>query len=176
MKKLLPLSILICFNFQVFSQNILPEKGTVGLSATFQGQQLGIMLPVFLDSTIVIAPTIDFIYAEKTAIDLSAGIKFRNYSGANKVRPFWGLNLGLFYNIPQGTTYNVYGQEIDKESTTDFFAGIAGGGEYFIDQNFSIGIEVQGNMTKSNENSMRFGNPGGINFNLGTMLYANIYF
>jgi hypothetical protein len=53
---------------------------------------------------------------------------------------------------------------------------LAFGAEYFIDPRFSIGIELQGNATKSDKNSMRFGNPGNWNFNLATMVSANMYF
>jgi len=55
-------------------------------------------------------------------------------------------------------------------------AGLNFGGEYYISEHFSVGIEAQGNLTKSDKNSGRFGNPGGVNINLATMIFATMYF
>ncbi|MEA1987436.1 MAG: hypothetical protein U9N76_08115 [Candidatus Marinimicrobia bacterium] len=46
----------------------------------------------------------------------------------------------------------------------------------FFDKNISIGIEAQGNATFSDKESTRFGNPGGISFNTGTVIIGSIYF
>jgi hypothetical protein len=40
----------------------------------------------------------------------------------------------------------------------------------------SFGVEAQGNFTKSDKNSLRYGNPDGLNFNTATMISATIYF
>jgi hypothetical protein len=53
---------------------------------------------------------------------------------------------------------------------------VAFGAEYFLSDSFSFGVEAQGNLTKSDENSSRFGNPGGVNFNTGAMVSATVYF
>jgi hypothetical protein len=66
--------------------------------------------------------------------------------------------------------------EIITKTQIDILGGLAFGGEYFLTDNFSFGVEAQGNLTKSDENSFRFGNPGKINFNTGTMISATIYF
>lgn len=50
------------------------------------------------------------------------------------------------------------------------------GAEYFFDDQLSLGIEAQLNFSKSADNSGRFGNPGGLNANTATMLFATIYF
>jgi len=73
-------------------------------------------------------------------------------------------------------------KEESKENDTDIsqkidkFAGNGVGAEYFFDKHFSIGVEAQGNVTVSDMNSFRFGNPDGTNFNTATMVTANVYF
>jgi hypothetical protein len=46
----------------------------------------------------------------------------------------------------------------------------------FFDPHFSIGVEAQMNVRSSDNDSSRFGNPGGTNFNTGSAVTANIYF
>ena len=66
--------------------------------------------------------------------------------------------------------------EIDNDTKVDIILGIAFGAEYFLDEHFSIGVEAQGNLTQSDEKSIRFGNPDGTNFNTATMITATVYF
>jgi hypothetical protein len=64
----------------------------------------------------------------------------------------------------------------EGDSVTDIIAGLGFGGDFFLDEQFSLGVELQGNFTFSDEGSMRFGNPGGINFNTASQITASIYF
>lgn len=174
--KKLTFLVLMIINLISNGQDKFPERGTVGLSATFQGQQLGIMVPIYTETNFVLAPVLDFLYVEEGGIDLGVGLHLRYLMGESKARPFIGMNTGMIFNMPEGTTTDEFGNEVDKKNTKDFLVGLSFGGEYFFDQHFSMGIECQGNMTISGEESYRFGNPDGINFNLATVLSANIYF
>jgi hypothetical protein len=142
---------------------------TVGISATVQTTQMGIMVPCWVTNKISFAPALDIRWGEKIGTDFTLGIVPRFYLSKEKLTPYLGLRGGVAIYIPD--------QENDGEkNTTDWIAGIAFGGEYFFDPRFSFGVELQANFTKSDENSMRFNNPGNWNFNLGTMVSANIYF
>lgn len=61
-------------------------------------------------------------------------------------------------------------------TVTDTLFGLLFGAEYFLDQQFSVGGELQLNMTFSDKSSNRFGNPNGTNVNNGTALHATFYF
>jgi len=158
--------VFLAFAFANSVNAQMVHKGKVGLSATVQESQFGIMVPVFLSERFVLAPALDFQTAQSQGTDLSIGLIPRFYLKTTELRPYLGARLGVLMFFPDG----------DKESTRDFVAGLAFGGEYFFNENFSIGVEAQGNFTFSDESSDRFGNPGNMNFNLGTMVSASIYF
>jgi len=148
----------------IYSQDV--HKGKVGLTATVQDNQFGVMLPVFLSEKFSLAPAVDFKMAQGLGTDLSVGIIPRFYLKTGDMMPYLGLKFGALFYFPDG----------DKKSTLDFMTGVAFGGEYFFNEHFSLGIEAQGNFTISDKSSERFGNPGKTNFNLGTQVSASIYF
>ncbi|MFB0517285.1 MAG: hypothetical protein ACETWG_11880 [Candidatus Neomarinimicrobiota bacterium] len=95
-----------------------------------------------------------------------------------------GLGFGLrFYRRPRQSVYpylriglGVLGLDPESgDATTDLLVGLAYGGEYFLAKRFSLGIEAQLTFTKSDEESARFGNPGGLNANTATQIYATLY-
>ena len=149
-----------------FAQN----KLKIGLSGSIQNDQFGISVPMWLGEKFVLSPAIDFKYAEKIGSDLSIGLSPRFYLKKDKLSPYFGLNIGIAVNMPSSDN------KVDTETKVDKIVGMAFGAEYFITDNFSVGIEAEGNFTKSAKNSNRFGNPGGLNFNTGTMIMATIYF
>ena len=59
---------------------------------------------------------------------------------------------------------------------TDIIGGVALGGEYFLSDHFSFGVEAQANVTRSDNQSFRFGNPGGLTLNTATAVLATVYF
>lgn len=142
------------------------QKGKVGLSATIQEGQFGIMLPVFLSERFMLAPALDFQTAQSQGTDLSIGLIPRFYLKTTDLRPYLGARVGVLVFFPDD----------GNGSTYDFVAGLAFGGEYFFNEHFSLGVEAQGNFSFSDDSSDRFGNPGNMNFNLGTMVSASIYF
>jgi len=157
--------ILVSVN-SLFSQETARKQ--IGISATLQGEQYGFLIPIWIGDQITIAPAVDFKYAEKVGLDYSIGIVPKYYLRKGKVMPFIDLKGGVLFNNPSKENIN--------KNTMDWILGAGFGGEYFIDKNLSIGIELQGNFTISDKNSYRFGNPDGLNFNTATMIYASIYF
>jgi hypothetical protein len=140
-----------------------------GFSATIQNAQYGIMIPFWIGKQVSIAPAFDFQWGDKIGTDYAIGIIPKFYFSSKKLSPYLSLRGGFASFVPA--------KENDSETrTTDWIAGIAFGAEYFFDPRFSIGVELQGNFTKSDKNSMRFSNPGNWNFNLASMVSANVYF
>jgi hypothetical protein len=123
------------------------------------------LIPIWIGSKATIAPIFGIIWIEDAGTDLHFGIASKFYFSRNDVSPFFGFRVGLLRMIPH-----------TGDGTTDWLFGISLGGEYFFDENFSIGIEPQFNYTKSDERSTRFGNPGKSNINTAVALFASIYF
>lgn len=163
-------AIIILIFFSSAALTHAQHSRTIGLSGTVQAGQYGIGLPIWLDQQFVLAPTFDFKYAEKAGTDFSIGLAPRFYFRNDKIAPYLGFKGGILVNIPYEEN------EVDREKKIDYLLGIAFGGEYFLDEKFSLGVEAQGNFTKSDEDSYRFGNPKGINFNTATMIIATFYF
>ena len=99
------------------------------------------------------------------------------YNNYNKYY-FKTTGLAPFINVKFGTIFYFPSDDntVDDESQMDILAGIGFGAEYFFNDHFSIGVEAQGNVTFSDEDSYRFGNPDGTNFNTATAVTANVYF
>ena len=144
-----------------------PANRTIGLSANVQTSEFGINVPIFLSQRFSLAPAIGLRYSEGAGTDFAFAVVPKLYYSTNKFAPYSTLRLGALINNPA-----LSGQE----SSIDFLAGIGTGAEYFFVPNFSFGVEAQLNGTKSDDFSNRFGNPGGININLATVVTANIYF
>lgn len=156
-------SLLFSFNFSL-GQTELPESG-IGLSASYQDNHLDIQMPIWLSNKISLAPAFGVVYVEGEETAILFGLFPRFYLKKAKVSPYLGFRIGFVYSKPENT-----------DSTFDGLLGICAGGEYFLDKHFSIGIEAQLNASKSDENSLTFGNPGGINLNTATSFFATIYF
>lgn len=136
-----------------------------GLGASFQGKQLDINLPFWTSETSQLVPSLMGIFVEDAGFDIGLGIAYKNYFRNSKVSPYFSPKGGAFINNP------------DKGKTlVDLYFGFGIGADYFFDPKFSIGIEAQLNGTVSDDNSARFGNPGGLNLNTAAALAANIYF
>ncbi len=141
----------------------------IGISGTIQTTQFGIAIPIWAGSHTTISPAFDFQWGQKIGTDYGIGLVPRFYFSTKKLAPYLGLRGGLIHFTPAK-------ENTSETATTDWVAGLEGGAEYFFDPRFSVGVEIQGNFTKSDKNSMRFGNPGNWNFNLATMVSANVYF
>lgn len=142
----------------------------IGLSGSLQSSQLAISMPIWMSEKFVLAPSVGFQFAEKIGTDLSVGLSPRFYLKHEQIAPYFGLKLGATINMP--SSENI----IDQSSRVDIVGGVAFGAEYFIADHFSLGVEAQGNCTKSDKNSYRYGNPDGFNVNTATAVSATIYF
>jgi hypothetical protein len=144
------------------------STSTYGLTASFQSSQLDILVPVWISSRVSVAPEVGLAWENGTGADLHLGIAPRFYLSRNKVSPYYGLQVAMLKTIPSSGS--------GVTSTTDWLAGFTFGGEYFLDNHLSFGVEAQGNFTFSDPNSSRFGNPGKTNFNTAAAVFATVYF
>ncbi|MBM3404239.1 MAG: hypothetical protein FJY10_05055 [Bacteroidetes bacterium] len=169
-KALFIIAITIIFlpALKVHAQDSIPRR-IIGISGTIQTTQFGIMAPVFICKRVSVAPAVDFAWAEKQGIDYSIGLVPKIYLQTRKLAPYVSLRGAMAVYIPDR-------ENTLQKRTTDWIAGVAFGTEYFLDPRFSFGVEIQGNLTKSDDRSFRFNNPGNWTFNLGTMVSANIFF
>jgi len=151
-------------------------SGKIGITASIQDSQTGIMVPIWISNSLVITPvfSIASISDVLTDIGIAVGPRLNLHSG--DAIPFIGFRIGgLFRKINEYSEYNEYSED-NKEKTQDLLISSYLGGEYFISDNFSVGVEVQFNYVKSGKYSNRFANPGGTNINTATAVTASFYF
>lgn len=132
------------FAIEGYSQN-RPEKGTVGLSASFQSNQTNLMLPIWTSEDVVIAPVFGIVHESDSFTTINLGVKPRFYrSLGNNFASYLGFQGLLQYTSPE------VGDEI-----TNFLVGANGGGEYFFNTHFSVGVEGQLNFIIRDGNDNR---------------------
>ena len=153
----------------VSTASFAQEKTKTGISGTIQQNDYGISVPIWMGEKFVLSPSFMFTSSEGIGSDFGLALAPRFYLSMNKVAPYLGLKAGAIYGMPPS-------DDDDAESTIDIMAGVAFGGEYFLSDNFSFGVEIQGNFTKSDDESYRYGNPGKMSFNTGTAVSATVYF
>ncbi|HEX2867041.1 MAG TPA: hypothetical protein VHO03_08355 [Ignavibacteriales bacterium] len=157
---------LICFTVSLNAQEQETTTGqSLGLTAALQNSQMDIMMPIFLSNEVALAPSVGFSSVGDSFTDFALGLMGRFYINRSRVSPFLSARLGLLLASPK-----------DGDSLTDIVMGLGGGGEYFISRYFSLGVEAQLNISKSDKNSGRFGNPGGTNVNTASAIFATVYF
>jgi hypothetical protein len=137
----------------------------IGLSASIQGGQFDILVPIWTGRTFAIAPSVGLVWAEEGGLDIRLAVAPRFFFYRDTFAPYVGGKLGMLIASPDSGS-----------ATTDILIGGALGGEYFLDQHFSFGVESQLNLTLSDSKSLRFGNPGKKNLNTAAALFATIYF
>lgn len=143
------------------------EHGSVGMTASLQGGQRDILIPLWLNQRFVIEPMCTLSSAAQKddyATDGGVGIMGRVNFTEGRAVPYLGLRTGVLFNSTKG-----------QKKTTDFVFGWALGGECFLDPHFSLGVEMQLNSSLSDKNSTRFANPDGTNFNTATAVLATYY-
>lgn len=136
----------------------------IGISAQLQDDQRDILLPLRWEE-FTFAPTFSIAFVSDAVLDYGIGAAFRYHPKEGKAVPYIGFRVAVFVMSPKG-----------GNSITDFAIGPSLGGEYFLDDHFSIAVEAQVNISLSDENSFRFGNPKGINVNTATSILATYYF
>ncbi len=136
----------------------------MGMGASFQGEQSDVLLQFPFSESITFGPYFRFFYAEDRGFDYGIGAFSKFYINNKKVSPFICAQLGIMISSPEV-----------GDNLTDIIAGGGVGMDYFLDNNISIGIHAMLVVTKSDDHSSRFGNPGGVNINTSTGLTAFIY-
>jgi hypothetical protein len=157
-------ALLIIFVQPVLSQENINTR-QLGISASLQNNQIDFLIPIWISSRATIAPAFGLTWIQDAGTDLHIGLVPKIFFNNNKVSPFVGFRVAALIASPS----------IGK-ATTDWLTGLSFGGEYFVDGNFSIGIESQLNYTISDKLSTRFGNPGKNNINTAAAIFATIYF
>jgi len=142
-----------------------PQKGKVGVTAEIQTQQMDFLLPIFVNDWVSLAPAVGVVNISDKYTDLSLGLLMRYHLFTETVTPFIGARFGTLLYIPE-----------EGDMISDLILGPSFGGEYYFNENFSVGIELQLNVVLSGEKSMRFSNPDGTNINTATAIFATIYF
>lgn len=142
-----------------------PHGGKVGVSVVVQNSQFDFLVPVFLSNNFALSPAVGLSSISGNSTDLTLGAVARYYISQKTVSPYIGGRFGAIILMPE-----------KGDNVTDFILGPLFGGEYFINENISAGIELQLNFYKSALNSTRFQNPNGTNVNTATAFFATIYF
>jgi hypothetical protein len=155
---------LLCFA-TAYGQSESDSQRTVGISASIQGSQFDIQLPIWTSSRFSVSPAFGLVFVEDAGSDYRFGLVGRYYLKTQKVSPFLGGRIGVLLASPK-----------NADNTTDVIAGFLGGGEYFFDEKFSVGVEGQVNASFSDKKSTRFGNPGATNVNTAAAVFVSIYF
>ncbi len=128
------------------AQNV-PGEGSVGLTASFQGQQGDIEVPYWLQQNLVIAPLIGIQSVEDTFTRIRVGVKPKFYqtTGDNFASYFSGLVAFEHFDPEVG----------DSDGILNLGGGL--GGEYYFDSHFSLGIEALLNIRLNEQNRLGTG-------------------
>lgn len=102
-----------------------------GLTASVQGGQPAIMVPLWLGDTMVLAPGFQLNYIENVRSDFALFLAPRFYMEMKRVAPYITARVGVMFNRPDVGT-----------KTQDLLLGAGFGGEYFVNPKFSFGIEA----------------------------------
>lgn len=116
--------------------------GSVGLSASVQSSQTNLQLPIWVNENITIAPVFGFNHQTDSFTSINVGVAPRFYQSlGSDFASYIGARGMLQHTSP----------EVGEEDT-DLLLGGTGGGEYFLDEHFSMGVEGQLNLL-FNDNS-----------------------
>ncbi|MDH3891079.1 MAG: hypothetical protein OEV49_08325 [candidate division Zixibacteria bacterium] len=159
------LTVLICAMAADAAGEEDSHSGSVGLSASWQGNQSDILLPLWISRQWVVIPSLSLVHVSEKATDVGVGLGLRLNRGTGRAIPYVGVRGGFLHRTPEA-----------GEGTTDYLAGLMFGGECFLADRFSVGVEAQVNAVFSDVNSFMFGNPNGTNINTAAAVAATFYF
>jgi hypothetical protein len=141
------------------------DHGVTGIAAGLSVTSTSINLVRWVSPRLALIPSASLLWVEDGGTDWGLGFGMRFYRHPRQaVYPYTTVGLGVLGLAPES-----------GDATTDYLLGIGYGGEYFPAKMFSLGVEIQLNLTVSDDESYRFGNPGGANINTATMIYATLY-
>lgn len=164
-KKSCKQTILILFIILTSSYAQESAKHSFGLTASFSGAQLDILFPIRIGQQFTLSPGVGLASFGNNYTELHLSIAPKIYLTQGVVKPFLGGRAVYLNSTPE-----------KGEAVTDYLVGLLAGGEYFIDEQFSFGIETQLNFSISDIKSLRFGNPDEVNINTATIIFLSIYF
>jgi hypothetical protein len=110
-----------------------PASGTIGISASLQSNQTNLKIPIWADDNVVIAPIFGLVHEFDSNTTLNFGINPRFYQDLGDDFATYIGGQGIIQR---------FSPEFGDEST-NFLFGAVGGGEFFLDEHFSIGVEGQ---------------------------------
>lgn len=137
------LSVVLFFVASVsFAQN-RPATGKVGLTASLQGGQTNLQLPIWVTDNVSIAPVFGINYQQDNFTSLNIGVHPRFFQDlGNDFGSYIGARGIVRYTSP----------EIGSDDT-DIVIGPTGGGKYFFSEHFSAGVEGQFNFLVNDNGS-----------------------
>jgi hypothetical protein len=152
--------ILVIFSLGISSANAQERavKRTVGLAGLIQNGHPEILVPIWLGDRFVLAPAVALQYQENVGSVVGLGGVGRFYLYMERIAPYFGGQVSADITMPDGPGPN----------STDLSIGVLFGGEFFLHQRFSVGVEAHGDF---------FLPDGGNNmFSTSTAVIANVYF
>ena len=176
------------------SINPLAQTSSLGedLTTTVPGGLFAFYVPINIGEKFKIEPELGYVRA-KTKVSTTG-------SSTEQTLTQWRLAAGLFYMFPQKASLTPYiGPRVgivkssetqkfdtsrvifvDKVSQTDFFLGLALGGEYYFSSHFTLGGEFQFNYVSIGEHSEEDVPPSTITdgdlFSTNGLLFIRWYF
>lgn len=152
----------LCFTLLLISSASFaqdrPTDSSFGLTASLQGNQTNLQIPIWLNDNVTIAPVFGINHQQDNFTSINLGVAPRFYQDMGSD---FATYLGA-RGILQRTS-----PEVGPEDT-DFLLGATGGGEYFLSGRFSLGAEAQLNFLL---------NDGGNNsFSTGAAIMGTYYF
>jgi hypothetical protein len=130
-----------------------------GVGASFQGGQTLIIVPIWLGQRFNAGPIVSATHTENVNLTLNAGLAARYYTSMTRIAPYWGAAATATINKPQN----------GGNSATAWTVGGFFGGEFFINQKFSLAVQP-GVFAIFPPNS------GPITITTTTFLFGTVYF
>jgi hypothetical protein len=168
--------VLLFVSSIAFGQNVenqeAPRTPKMGFSASLQSDQVGILIPIWVDESTSIVPSFQVLFAQSVGLDLGVGVTLRKYLREGNVRPYVAPGFGVLMSFPTADEDIVE----DPPNPLDLLVSFGLGGEYFFSDYFSTGVQIGLAGAFSDEDSNRFGNPGNFNLNTSASILVNVYF
>lgn len=107
----------------------------IGMTVSIQSGQSGLQFPYWISQKVVLTPTLAYSSLTDNGSSLGLGLAIRfNQSTSNSV-PYFGLRVGMDFRFPE-----------TGDTRTATVVGTMLGGEHFLDDHFSLGVEFQANV------------------------------
>ena len=131
-----------------------------GLTASLQGGQTTILVPLWLGDRLTVAPGFSLLWVDGGTTNIGLMVTPRLYFDMNRIAPYISGTVGVMLNMPNG-----------GGDTTSLILGIGLGGEYFINPKFSMGVEARLNGAVAD-----ISGANNLSMTTATAVLANVYF